>query len=149
MRRPLNLSSLGDFLTPPSLLPHSKGRGSSQHSRTTTITDPGLLERRGNWKKLTEGDAHTLYEGWWGKEITERVISGDFDNDMSSSSSAGVSPQPTIVHIDQSTGPLPIGEILLRREFVAARQFIESIALNYPASGVVISGQPGIGEYLW
>ena len=156
MRRPLNhhLSSPGNFLTPPSLLPDLEGGDSSQPSRTTTTTDTGLLERRGNWKKLTEGDAHVLYEAWWGKKITERTIQipGDFDNDVSSPSSVGMSPQPTvhtIVHIDQSIGPLPIGEILLRQEFLAARQFINSIALTYPRSGVIISGQPGIGEYLW
>src|ERR1700730_11326392 len=104
MRRPLNhhLSSPGDFPGPPSLLPDLEGRDSSQHSRTTT--DTNLLERRGNWKKLTEGDAYALYDAWWGKKVTERaiLISGDFDNDVSSPS-VGMAPQPivgTIVHID-------------------------------------------------
>lgn len=107
-----------------------------------------LLERRGNWDYLTEGRVHALYEAWWGKEITERTIpiSDDFDNDVND-----VSPQAPkshiIIDIDQGIEHKPIGEILLRQEFVTLREYTESLASQRPESGLVITGQPGIGEY--
>jgi hypothetical protein len=132
-------------------------------SRSTTDTNnmASLLEQRRNWIHLTEGRAYALYEAWWGKAITERTvpaipISDDIDNDVgyvSTPSPVGVSPQPivhTIVDIDQSIGARsPIGEILLRQEFVTTLEYIKSLASSRPRSGVIVTGQPGIGEYQW
>jgi len=108
-----------------------------------------LLERRGNWDYLTEGRAHALHEAWWGKEITEPTIpmTDDFDNDVND-----VPPQAPkshiIIDIDQGIEHKPIGEILLRQEFVTLREYTESLASQRPESGLVITGQSGIGEYL-
>lgn len=119
------------------------------------------LERRGNWIHLTERRVHALYEAWWGKSIITRTIpavpiSDDIDNDVNEVSTpppVGASPQPivhTIVEIDQSIGTKePIGEILLRQEFVTALEYTKSFASRRPQSGVIVTGQPGIGEYRW
>jgi hypothetical protein len=124
------------------------------------------FERRGNWEQRTEGRPHALYEAWWGKNITNRTIpfSDDFDNDagavpedsdndasrrdVSSPPPVGMPPIHTIVNIDHAIGGKDvIGEILLRQEFVTTLAFIESIASLRPKSGVVVTGQPGIGEH--
>ena len=43
----------------------------------------------------------------------------------------------------------PIGEILLRQEFVAILEYTESFASEDAESGVIVTGQPGIGQYRW
>ena len=71
------------------------------------------------------------------------------DNDTSDVSSPPVSVPPvdTIVNIDHTIGGKDtIGEILLRQEFVTTLAFIESVASRRPESGVIVTGQPGIGE---
>ena len=98
-----------------------------------------------------------LREVWWGKDITTRTIlaipnSDDIEdvNDVSTPPPVGVSPQPivhTIVDLDQGIARTPIGEILLRQEFVTTLEYIESIAHKYPRRGVIVTGQPGIGEH--
>ena len=117
-----------------------------------------LLEQRGNWINVTKGRVYALYEAWWGKAIATRTvpaipISLDIDNDVSTPSSVGVSPRPTvhtIVDIDHSVGARkPVGEILLRQEFVTALEYTKSFVSEDPESGVVVTGQPGIGEYRW
>jgi len=113
-----------------------------------------LLERRGSWIHLTEGEAYALCEAWWGKDITTRTIqtipnSDDIEdvNDASTPPPVGVPIPHTIVDIDQAVGNIPIGEILLRQEFVTTLEYIESIAQKYPRRGVIVTGQPGIGEH--
>ena len=114
-----------------------------------------LLGRK-NWLRYEEGKACALYEAWWGKDITTRTIpaipiSDDIDNKYANDESppVGVLSQPiahTIVDIDQGLGMTPIGEILLRREFVTTLEYIQSLASRRPRSGVIVTGQPGIGE---
>jgi hypothetical protein len=148
------------------VLPNLEGRGPSQRKKTRTATEPARhLKRRGNWQQVTEGRAHGLYEAWWGKDITERTItiSDDLDNDAGDVSeggpdndaSDGSSPPPPgipsvhkIVNIDHAiSGKKAIGEILLREEFLTTLAFIESLASRRPESGVIVTGQPGIGEH--
>jgi len=128
-------------------------RSASSH-RTAGNNMATLLERRGSWIHLTEGGAYALYEAWWGKDITTRTIqtipnSDDIEdvNDASTPPPVGVPILHAIVDIDQAVGNTPIGEILLRREFVTMLEYIESFAHKHPQSGVIVTGQPGIGEH--
>ena len=158
---------------PSSVLPNLETRASSEKKKTRVAANTKIsayLERRGNWEQVEEGRAHALYEAWWGKEITERTISvsDDLDNDAGDvsdnlASGAGdvpegsdndasdvvsIPPVGTIVNIDHTIGgKKTIGEILLRQEFVTTLAFIESVASRRPESGVIVTGQPGIGEH--
>ena len=91
-------------------------------------------------------------EGYYHRTILAIPNSDDIEdvNDVSTPPPVGVSPQPivhTIVDLDQGIARTPIGEILLRQEFVTTLEYIESIAHKYPRRGVIVTGQPGIGKY--
>jgi hypothetical protein len=83
--------------------------------------------------------AHDLYAAWWGQNITPREIQPNSDP-MDDES------KQLVVDIDQGLWEPPLGEILLRREFLNTLTFLESWAEENPKPGVIISGQRGIGQ---
>ena len=94
---------------------------------------------------ITSGPLYKLHEAWWGKAITTRTIpiSDDIDaNDVSTQPPLGVSPQSivdgwhTIVNIDYGVTARPLGEMLLRREFVTTLQVVKSHTSGFPESSV-------------
>ena len=116
-----------------------------------------------HWVAWTrESEAEALYTAWWGQEIIQRTIlvqsrsdgvddvDGDQGSDEGSDMNVGRDVdtwvQQTIIDISQPVDTLILGEILLRQEFLDVRNIIESYASKYPAQGLVITGQPGIGQ---
>ena len=107
------------------------------------------LGEHGNWILLANGLAHELREAWWGEIVstnTIRTLSAQPPVDVSPQSPEPIVDEHTTANIDQTVSDRPLGKILLRQEYVTAVKFVESYASEYPSSGVVVSGQPGIGN---
>ena len=76
------------------------------------------------WQK-TSYKAHDLHEAWWGNKLTNQ----------------------SAVNVDQKVdGVTPVGQLLLRHEYLKTRTLLESYASKKPSKGMVITGQPGIGQ---
>ena len=111
-----------------------------------------------------EHPAWAQYTAWWGKEIIQHIIwvqsrsddmdDGDQDGDQGSDQGSDMDlgsdvdtwVQKTIIDISEREDEQILGEILLRQEFIDARNFVELYASKYPDLGLVITGQPGIGQ---
>lgn len=85
--------------------------------------------------------AARLCDAWWGSEIKGFLISSP--EDPMDLNEAPV--DQTYIVIDQSCVSVPPGKIVLRKEYLIARQFIERRAQEVPSRGVIVTGQPGVG----
>ena len=94
-------------------------------SNTQIQTNDMATEPPRGWKKSSYNE-HDLREAWWGNELTDQ----------------------SVVDIDQTVEGIdaPLGQILLRQEYVITRDLLESYASKNPRNGIVITGQPGIGQ---
>ena len=82
----------------------------------TNIHFPSILSRG--------HQAWALYTAWWGQEIIQRTIRVQSRSD--GMDDVDTSALQTIIEISQSVDEDVLGEMLLRREFLKTRNFIQS-----------------------
>lgn len=108
-----------------------------------------------------------MYDAWWGEEIQEEevvimvpthdIMVKDDDGDKAIEvDSDSLSPSPLsvcLIDLDQDLIGPKIGKVILRDEYKEAVNFILSeqrLFINsggHHSQGVIITGQPGIGQY--
>lgn len=101
------------------------------------------------WVESDDRPSIALFKAWWGKKpkLTQINLSSSLkDDDMDDSLS-----NLETVNIDHGLDARPLGEILLREEYSIALNLINSRVEKYatektPSCGIVITGQPGIGQ---
>ena len=93
------------------------------------------------WIPVKQSPAYALHAAWWGNDIIQGTICPPSD----STNVDSVSVSDTVL-IDQSVDGVALGEILLREEYKVALEVLELEASRFPRSGMVVTGQPGIGQ---
>lgn len=107
-----------------------------------------------SFREWTSSDyPSVLFDAWWGKEIVEtpslRAASVS-DRNNPELDEPELCPQRTIdMKPKDFYGRLSgrNSHILLRDEYLMARDFIISYAETHPKTGLVVSGQSGIGSF--
>lgn len=97
---------------------------------------PLLPPKRGirpQWTPSNNPLAQELYRAWWGQPIIEHEIKRNF-----------VQHPHLEVDLEHSVDGVPLGRILLRKEYIQARDVLMQAALW--CRGYVVSGQTGLGE---
>lgn len=85
--------------------------------------------------------AAKLCTAWWGVDAQEITI--DVPKDPMDLAESW--PSQAYITLDESCASIPLGKILLRQEYITAREFIEETASSFPDRGTVVTGQPGVG----
>lgn len=94
-------------------------------------------------------DPNSFYKAWWGKEIVETPLHAASVSDRNDPEARvdELCPQRTIEMKRARHYPLSNDGMLLRDEYLMARDFIISYAEAHPRNGLVVSGQSGIGSF--